>query len=228
MTISRIPSVEGGIQPTLLTAKGDLISATAASTVARLAVGSDAQILVADSTASTGLKWASAASGMTLIQRTSFSGVATTSTSFDGIFTSTYKTYLVVVEQLAPVTTADDLQMQLRVSGVTSATAYYVTGLLYASNGTTATSIGVTNGTLVTLSTSNAATKPISGQLFFHHVGNASERADFAGQMISSDNPDFNMILGARDVADTYTGLLFKSASTNITGTIAIYGLAAA
>jgi hypothetical protein len=60
MTISRIPSVEGGIQPTLLTAKGDLISATAASTVARLAVGSDAQILVADSSVSVGMKWAAA------------------------------------------------------------------------------------------------------------------------------------------------------------------------
>ena len=65
MTISRIPSVEGGIQPTLLTAKGDLISATAASTVARLAVGSDAQILVADSSTSTGLKWATPSSGVT-------------------------------------------------------------------------------------------------------------------------------------------------------------------
>ena len=70
MTISRIPSVEGGIQPTLLTAKGDLISATAASTVARLAVGSDSQILVADSTAATGLKWATPASG------TTFAGVS--------------------------------------------------------------------------------------------------------------------------------------------------------
>ena len=60
MTVGRIPSVEGGIQPTLLTAKGDLISATAASTVARLAVGSNDQILVADSTASTGLAWSSA------------------------------------------------------------------------------------------------------------------------------------------------------------------------
>ena len=59
MTVGRIPSVEGGIQPTLLTAKGDLISATAASTVARLAVGSNDQILVADSTASTGLAWSS-------------------------------------------------------------------------------------------------------------------------------------------------------------------------
>ena len=63
MTVGRIPSVEGGIQPTLLTAKGDLISATAASTVARLAVGSNDQILVADSSTATGLKWATAAGG---------------------------------------------------------------------------------------------------------------------------------------------------------------------
>ena len=61
MTVGRIPSVEGGIQPTLLTAKGDLISATAASTVAVLPVGTNAQILVADSAASTGLKWAAPA-----------------------------------------------------------------------------------------------------------------------------------------------------------------------
>jgi hypothetical protein len=58
MTVGRIPSVEGGIQPTLLTAKGDLISATAASTVAVLPVGTNAQILVADSAEATGLKWA--------------------------------------------------------------------------------------------------------------------------------------------------------------------------
>jgi hypothetical protein len=68
MTISRIPSVEGGIQPTLLTAKGDLISATAASTVARLAVGSNDQILVADSTTATGLKWATPAGGGKVLQ----------------------------------------------------------------------------------------------------------------------------------------------------------------
>jgi hypothetical protein len=58
MTVGRIPSVEGGIQPTLLTTKGDLISATAASTVARLGVGANATVLTADSTEATGLKWA--------------------------------------------------------------------------------------------------------------------------------------------------------------------------
>ena len=85
MTVGRIPSVEGGIQPTLLTAKGDLISATAASTVARLPVGSDAQILVADSTASTGLKWATAAAGGTVVkvvQATYSTSTLVASTSF--------------------------------------------------------------------------------------------------------------------------------------------------
>ena len=59
MTIGRIPSVEGGIQPTIVDAKGDLIAATAADTVNRLAVGSNDQVLVADSSASTGLAWKS-------------------------------------------------------------------------------------------------------------------------------------------------------------------------
>lgn len=43
---------------TILDAKGDLISATAADTPARLAVGANNTVLTADSTTSTGLKWA--------------------------------------------------------------------------------------------------------------------------------------------------------------------------
>jgi hypothetical protein len=59
MTIGRIPSVEGGIQPTIVDAKGDLIAAVAADSVNRLAVGSNDQVLVADSSTSTGLAWKS-------------------------------------------------------------------------------------------------------------------------------------------------------------------------
>ena len=47
------------IQNAIVDAKGDLIAATAADTPARLAVGTNGQILTADSTAATGLKWAS-------------------------------------------------------------------------------------------------------------------------------------------------------------------------
>ena len=63
------------IQNAIVDAKGDLIGATAADTPARLAVGTDGQILTADSTAATGLKWATASGGgMTLIQETVASG----------------------------------------------------------------------------------------------------------------------------------------------------------
>lgn len=46
------------VPKTIVDAKGDLIAGTAADTAARLAVGANGQILVADSTAATGLKWA--------------------------------------------------------------------------------------------------------------------------------------------------------------------------
>jgi hypothetical protein len=51
------------IQNSIVDAKGDIISATADNTPARLAVGTNGQTLVADSTASTGLKWATPSAG---------------------------------------------------------------------------------------------------------------------------------------------------------------------
>lgn len=61
------------IQNAIVDAKGDLISATAADTPARLAVGTNGQVLQADSTTATGLKWATpaAAGGKTLLSTTS-------------------------------------------------------------------------------------------------------------------------------------------------------------
>jgi len=53
--------IDAQIPDSLLTTKGDLIAATGASTPARLGVGSNDQILVADSTAATGMKWATPA-----------------------------------------------------------------------------------------------------------------------------------------------------------------------
>lgn len=51
------------IQNAIVDAKGDLISATAADTPARLAVGTNGQVLTVDSTTATGLKWATPSAG---------------------------------------------------------------------------------------------------------------------------------------------------------------------
>jgi hypothetical protein len=64
MTAGRIPSVEGGIQPTLLTTTGDIMYASSASNPARLAIGSSAQVL----TVASGVpSWATPASTPTFV-----------------------------------------------------------------------------------------------------------------------------------------------------------------
>jgi hypothetical protein len=71
-----------GIPASIVDAKGDIIAATAADTVSRLAVGANDTVLMADSTAATGLKWGtvSAGSNWSLLNAggTSLSGTTTT------------------------------------------------------------------------------------------------------------------------------------------------------
>jgi hypothetical protein len=71
------------IQNAIVDAKGDLITATAADTPARLAVGTNGQTLVADSSTATGLKWATASS------TPSFSGVYCGGTTTQSISSTT-------------------------------------------------------------------------------------------------------------------------------------------
>jgi hypothetical protein len=52
-----VATADAAIPESTVTAKGDLIAATASATVNRLAVGSSNQSLLVDSTTSTGLKW---------------------------------------------------------------------------------------------------------------------------------------------------------------------------
>lgn len=126
MTIGRLPSIEGGIQPTIVTAKGDLIAATAASTPARLAVGANDTVLTADSTTATGLKWATpSAGGMTLISTTSLTGSSVTLSSIP----QTYNHLQLVIQNFRPSTDSD---LRMRINADTG--ARYVSDLGTQSN----------------------------------------------------------------------------------------------
>jgi len=88
MTVGRIPVIEGGIQPTIFDAKGDLLTATANDTPARLAVGANDTMLVADSTAATGLAYKSAT---TLYPWTAYTFTPSGITVGNGTLTARYQ-----------------------------------------------------------------------------------------------------------------------------------------
>jgi hypothetical protein len=74
------------IQNAIVDAKGDLIAASANDTPARLAVGTNGQVLTADSTAGTGLAWAAAPGSAYISYTPTLSGV----TAGNGTLVGTY------------------------------------------------------------------------------------------------------------------------------------------
>jgi hypothetical protein len=119
------------IQNALLTTTGDTIYASAASTPARLGIGSTGQVL----TVAAGIpSWATPASGdFKLIDNTTFSAV--TSFSRDSVFSATYDIYKIYIRGIS----SSGLNWSLRFrSGGTDTSSNYVTQRLYTYNTTVA------------------------------------------------------------------------------------------
>lgn len=215
---------QGDIPLSTVTTKGDLIAGTANATVARLGVGSNGQILVADSTASTGIKWATpsaSSSGLTYITGNTFSAVA--SVTIDGCFTSSYTNYLVIVEKLTG-TASDDFQMQLRYSGTTQSAGYYGGSQGYSYNAATAQI--ATGGASSFFFSDVMGTVGSSMQMFISGVGTSSEIATWRHQMYAFESGTGFSGGGGCNVSQTYTGLIIKGSGNNISGRYKIYGLA--
>jgi hypothetical protein len=161
-----------------------------------------------------------------LIKRSSFSSVAGTSTTFDGVFTSNYISYLLEIENLGSATAGDDLQFVFRASG-SDLTAHYGNTLQVAYNGATWTNTTSTNTTQITIYVDNASTTyPAMGQIFVNNVGGTSGYQNMNGFIYGTSGASYNLFFGSNQATTTYTGFRLKSASSNITGTVAVYGLA--
>jgi hypothetical protein len=103
------------INPTIVDAKGDIIAASAADTVTRLAVGANDTVLTADSSTGTGLKWATpAAGGMTLIATANASNSASITLSS---IPATYNDLRVIIRNFRPAD--DSVNLYGRFNGVT-------------------------------------------------------------------------------------------------------------
>jgi hypothetical protein len=154
MTVGRIPSVEGGIQPTLLTTKGDIIVATGNATLVRQGVGANGTVLTANSAQADGVEWVAPASGaLTLIKTATFSSASSSSTTFDSVISATYDNYLVLFNNFELSGVDASLYFQYRKAGATkNSGSYYGTFYGYSTGTTTAqnwTESAATQGTIM-------------------------------------------------------------------------------
>jgi len=131
------------VQPSTLTTKGDTFVATAASTVTRLGVGTNGQVLTADSTDAKGIKWATPATGSvtSITAGTGLSGGTITTTGTIAIDTAT------TVDK----TTAQILSNKTLTDPI-------VTESVNAQTGTTYTPVLADAAKMVTLSNASAIT----------------------------------------------------------------------
>jgi len=116
------------IQNAIVDAKGDLIAATAADTPARLAVGTNGQVLTADSAEATGLKWA-AAGGGSLVYVGGASPSSVSSQAIDNVFTTTYENYMVVTS--LNFSTSTNCYLRMRSGGTDDTAADYYSRAAY-------------------------------------------------------------------------------------------------
>jgi hypothetical protein len=123
---------KNAVMKSLSDAKGDLIAASAADSFSRLPVGSDGQVLTADSAQTTGVKWAAPAGGgpWTLISTTTLASAGTFDlTSIPGSYSDLL---FVLIARGAGSTSGETLNMTLNND---SGANYYRQGLRFAGTG---------------------------------------------------------------------------------------------
>jgi hypothetical protein len=219
MTIGRIPGATG-IQPTIVDAKGDIIAATAADSVTRLAVGTNDQVLTADSATATGLKWATpVTSGLILLNTTSFSGVS--SQSINDVFSATYVNYLIKITLKITGGTGGDLLLRMRVSGTDASGANYNDQFFSAdgSSGAFSRSTGATSAQSMRVDNNQQQTcELLLGSPFL------TEPTSFEfKQVLNHSTPQTRIRTGFHNLSTSYTGFTV-TAPSNMTGSLQVYG----
>lgn len=212
---------------TAIDAKGDLIAGTGADAFSRLAIGTNDQVLTADSTAATGMKWASPVTGsMTLLSTTTMNSGTTTQT-VSGISTA-YKSLKIIVRN--GYANVGDFGFRFRLNGDSGTNySYAYAGQYWAGYD------GYTNlGNLVLLGNRNSASTTWSKQgygVFEIDNYSAAGQALVQWNFINHDGGGGNTI--------TYTGgICVYNASAAVTsfsllmdganftgGTILVYGV---
>jgi hypothetical protein len=151
--------IDAQIPDSLLTTKGDLIAATGASTPARLGVGTNGQVLTADSAEASGVKWATAGGGgMTLLSTTT---IATQTSVTISSISQSYKDLRIVIRNYKPATDGTNLDFRFNADATANRhTGRKTTNNLSLVDGTISTITGTSIGLI-----ENADNTVVNGNL---------------------------------------------------------------
>ena len=215
------------IQNAIVDAKGDLISATAADTPARLAVGANGTVLTADSTEATGLKWASPAGGggMTLLNSGGTSLAAASSVTIN--ITSTGYTMLQIFAKNVYNSNSGEL-VTLRINGDTGTN--YTFSTIRQSNGSVS---AVTNDNAADIAyiinstgTSSTAKNTASFEMTIYDPQATDTHQVFFKGYMGNSGTALSSGAGIYDGTAVITSLTFGvGAGTFSGGTIYVYGV---
>jgi hypothetical protein len=208
------------VPKTLVDAKGDILTATADNTPARLAVGTNDQILVADSTASTGLKWATPTSGgMTLLSTTTLSSTTVTISSIS----QSYTDLLLEFRQVH----ASGSLLGFRTNGITTGNYYYFTEKI--GNGVAFAAAWQGGNTALEFANSIASDTNNPAYLHIYDYANTTVSMKLCEAAIYSDGNDaIQRITGVNRGTGT-SGIdsitIFSPGGGTISGTVLLYGV---
>jgi hypothetical protein len=213
---------------TAIDAKGDLVAGTAADTFSRLAVGTNGQVLTADSTAATGIKWATpalASSGLTLIQTTSTGGSVTAinfGSNASPIFSSTYDNYKIIF--VGTASGGLNPQMRMRADTTNATGANYDHQYLNAT-GTSALAARTTGATFNELPAVSTTAASFTVDLYSPFLATATTYYSVGPSGISTIS--IQSFAGQHTLANSYNGFgILTGGAATINGTFYIYGLA--
>jgi hypothetical protein len=211
------------IQNAIVDAKGDLIGATAADTPARLAVGTNGQVLTADSTAATGLKWATPSSASA-----AFVNISTTTTNTGSSYTisslsgyTSLRIFFIGIGQDG--TTAPALRV--RFNSDTAANYYYFGGSI--SGGTTDNRVqGAGDNHLEIARQSTTAGDVIAGALFIDGCNGTNDKMGtlFSGAGGTTSKVSYRYGFRYDAAAAISSVTVFWSAGSFDEGTVEIWG----
>jgi len=205
------------------TTLGDIeYRSSTANTNTRLGIGTSGQVLAVSGGVPAWTTPATSTSGLTKITGGTYSGVS--SFNLEGIFTSTYKKYVLYLTA-QPSINGSSIQSQFLYSTNTvQNTDYYGSGSRLLRDNTSS-NYGFVTTAQATIADSTGDSSTPSWQLTFMNVGNSSQKPNYFGHGFNTASQSYDRFTCYNDVARTYTGFKVAVSAGTITGDYVVFGV---